>query len=651
MNLNEVTIDAFEDEGFYIKSHPDKNSNEDGSPKDYYLTLGDTENFIQMGGNGKFTIQTNDKFVVNAWDNETGGLYINSQPIKDDEPYYWAVGNPSNNSYIAYQKDGTLIMKVSNLFIGNVNIEDYVEGKIPTNEDILEMLDNKVEGIYSITEGNETNYFISVSYLQVLNGKDILFLADGTKETGQVQIAGWDVTPNAFTSKKGMTMGIDGIFCEPVANENLQHYITLQYGIHNGVNNTEVTDANALTANIKDYGTSDAWYNYTYRILSNNSFTVNLISTITTSLVEFYIVTENQLPSKSSSTMKYTFCKKAVSSITVPKGQENKYLIVNYMYGVDSILQPSSSTASFELTPDKGLKAVGANISGNITANYLEANSGYISGWEINKGGLVYYANGSDNVVAGLLLPGNEIIAGKSSIGGAPNDFYNWGIVLGTKFAVDYEKGLFVNSGRIGGWSITDNTLSANGIILTATTSSSGDTIKVINVNDGVFYIQKNGAIYATSGYVGGWSLNQLTFTPDGDSSSGGGGAIPMATSTTTAIGGLSSQVSIGTITSTELFPWLTGTAVSIQSATQNCWITPVGIVFKYNVVYLSNTVSTNVQNVVNNVSGLYTWGSILGALQNQLGLKPLIIGDYFPELGNSSGGGGGSSGGGGILM
>jgi hypothetical protein len=46
-------------------------------------------------------------------------------------------------------------------------------------------------------------------------------------------------------------------------------------------------------------------------------------------------------------------------------------------------------------------------------------------------------------------------------------------------------------------------------------------------------------------------------------------------------------------------------------------------------------------------VSGLYTWGSILGVLQNKLGLKPLIIGDYFPELGNSSGGGGG----GGVLL
>ena len=644
INVNEFTLDAFNNgQGIYFNSHPIEDS-------DYYMQIGNATNFLNLTKDGKLTMQTNNRFVINAW-NDGAGLYLDSEPtpgVGSNGTTYFKVGN--SDQFIQFDKKSGLTIRVSNLSIGNVNIEKYVEDKIPTNEDILKMLDDRVEGIYGVTEGNKTNYFISASYLQVLDGKDVLFLADGTEETGpEVKIAGWDVTSSGFISpNKSMTMGINGIFCEAVANANLQYYITLQYSIYSGVDNTNVEDKNALTANIKNYNGSSAWHNYTYKILSDNSFTVRLISTITTSYVEFYIVTEDQLPSSTSSTMKYTFCKKAVSSITVPKGQKNKYLIINYAYDVDSILQPSTSATSFELTPTGGLKAVGADITGTITANWLTANKGgSIGGWEINEGGLVYFADGSDAVVAGLLLPGNEIIAGVSSIGGAPNDYYNWGIVLGTKFAVDYEKGLFVNSGKIGGWSIADNTLSANGIILTAATSSSADTIKVINVNNGVFYIQKNGAIYATSGYVGGWSLNQLTFTPDGNSSSGGGGAIPMAASTTTAIGGLSSQVSIGTITSTELFPWLTGTAISIQSATQNCWITPVGIVFKYNVVYLSNAVSTNVQNVVNNVSGLYTWGSILGALQNQLGLKPLIIGDYFPELGDSSGGGGG----GGVLM
>ena len=615
MNLNRFTLDAFDDsQGIYLKSHPDIGYNADGTSKDYYFIFGKGNNFIQMDSNGKFIIQTNDEFTLNAWDNKTNsGVYLASNPSavieSDDTKYQFIIGHP-DSGFIKYGEAG-LFITVQNLVISNKNILDYVTGI--SDATIKEFLNNgNVDGI--IADGN--TYYVSVSYLTVKDGEDTLFLADGTKETGpQVQIAGWDVTSSGFISPSGsMTMGIEGIFCKAVANENLQDYVTLQYGIHNGVNNTDVEDENALTADIKDYGADDAWYNYTYKILSDNSFTVKLISTITTSLVEFYIITEDQLPSAASSTMKYTFCKKAVSSITVPKGQKNKYLIVNYMYGIDSILQPSASTASFELTPSKGLKAVGANITGTITANWLTANKGgSIGGWEINEGGLVYYADGSDAVVAGLLLPGNEIIAGKSSFGGAPSDYYNWGIILGNNFAVDYTKGLFTNLGNIGGWTIGASTLSAGNVTLTSSTSS---TATVINVNN-KFKVTNAGKLTATnasitgditasSGQIGSWIIRDLKYYPNKSDNL-------ILTEDYVSMASLYSSYYV------YIEPPSGFQDLPVLDFTETCYITPFGIIFKLS--------GNSLPATVNELEGFFPWHAILGSL------SPLPLDGYWEGL------------------
>ena len=105
MNINKFTLDAFDNdtkEGIYFDSDPVKKS-------DYYMQIGNKNNFIKLTKGGELTFQTNNKFVVNAWND--GGLYINSSPSQSED-YYLRIGN-GTTSEISYTRSGTITIKAN----------------------------------------------------------------------------------------------------------------------------------------------------------------------------------------------------------------------------------------------------------------------------------------------------------------------------------------------------------------------------------------------------------------------------------------------------------------------------------------------------------------------------------------------------------
>lgn len=137
IKANNFTLDAFETDstnisrGIYLNSNPNENG--------YWFIIGegpDTDggqnNFIQMDKEGNFTIQTNGKFVLNAWklvdedENIYQGVYINSN-AKDDGALnrYFQIGN--SNNYIMYSTDG-LEMQIPSSKIILVDDNDNIQG-------------------------------------------------------------------------------------------------------------------------------------------------------------------------------------------------------------------------------------------------------------------------------------------------------------------------------------------------------------------------------------------------------------------------------------------------------------------------------------------------------------------------------------------
>lgn len=192
-------LNAWDDtdkKGLYINNNPDTEKGQS------YFTIGNENsgNFIDYNANGNMIIQTNSKFVLNAWDgpDEKGfyqGVYLNSNPNNTDGGIYFRAGSANkdvevnqkelvaenliqvdsdgvfiaakkflldaysdsgiyidneatngyyfqvgtdNGSHIKYNKDGKLIIK------GVLQFED---GKTPVDQDQLNVLDEKFENL------------------------------------------------------------------------------------------------------------------------------------------------------------------------------------------------------------------------------------------------------------------------------------------------------------------------------------------------------------------------------------------------------------------------------------------------------------------------------------------------------------------------
>lgn len=173
------------------------------------------------------------------------------------------------------------------------------------------------------------------------------------------------------------------------------------------------------------------------------------------------------------------------------------------------------SGGKFGVTTGGILRATGAVINGDsefsgkitVTDDSSTVNHGTVGGFDSSSSGL----SKSDTIV---LSPSGysgtvTIKDGVSSSG--PWAIYskgNFGVTTGGilwakggKFGGQIES----ESGHIGGWSIGSDSISSTNVTLT---SSTGNTTKAINVNNGTFYVQNNGYVYAKSGKIGGWTLS-----------------------------------------------------------------------------------------------------------------------------------------------
>ena len=186
--------------------------------------------------------------------------------------------------------------------------------------------------------------------------------------------------------------------------------------------------------------------------------------------------------------------------------------------------------------PVQNLKINGLDVAGwGLMSDYaylkgtIVSESGKIGGWTI--GGTMLYnipsnsAIGQDNsMFLGTAFPSTATGFGNPSIGGS-SALNTWRITSGSKFGVTNDGTVYVSNiqasgGKIGGWTITSGNLSygsigtANGVFLipagsstTVSIAGSGAINKWAITSGATFGVTTGGALYSTSGKIGGWAI------------------------------------------------------------------------------------------------------------------------------------------------
>ena len=184
---------------------------------------------------------------------------------------------------------------------------------------------------------------------------------------------------------------------------------------------------------------------------------------------------------------------------------------------------PLNITNNFKVSWNGTLYATGADISGTINATSgkfsgeIESTSGTIGGWTITGDGL---SNGNIHIYSSGTIEGVNISS--SSINSDGDPFY-----------VDTSGNLTANSGTIGGWSVGPEGFSnASGWSMGPGTGLDFGDGFTVDAN-GVLHAQGaeiEGEITATSGEIGGWTINEdsisaggLTLSSDGTIDMGSG--------------------------------------------------------------------------------------------------------------------------------
>ena len=109
INVNDFILDAFDNtnkKGIYFNSNPNpaENTIPTENQQGYYFVIGKDDSFISLDSKGKFIIQTNDDFTLNAWNESASkGVVISNNPTAS-QPYYLAVGD--GDDYIRVKNNG-----------------------------------------------------------------------------------------------------------------------------------------------------------------------------------------------------------------------------------------------------------------------------------------------------------------------------------------------------------------------------------------------------------------------------------------------------------------------------------------------------------------------------------------------------------------
>lgn len=176
------------------------------------------------------------------------------------------------------------------------------------------------------------------------------------------------------------------------------------------------------------------------------------------------------------------------------------------------------------------IKFGNGNFSVNSDGHLTAKGGGEIAGWKISDTKLYSSAEVSsgnpkitiDSDIAAIYSNNKNIMTSTRNGFYIGSDGFALGAYSSTKghnpFQVNNEGSLFSNSGSIGGFTIDDNTLiggSGNSTVGMSSKSGvqwafwSGNE----NAGDAPFHVGHNGALYSTSGQIGGWNIGTSTLT------------------------------------------------------------------------------------------------------------------------------------------
>lgn len=195
---------------------------------------------------------------------------------------------------------------------------------------------------------------------------------------------------------------------------------------------------------------------------------------------------------------------------------------------------------------------------------HIKTNAGLIGGWEITSEGLSKGTLGaSSNSI--YLVPNGKTTA--NSIGGSAANL-SWTITSNNTFGVTTDGAMYCSSGKIGGWSISQNFI-GHGTIGTAGSAFLSPSISSSNSIGGstgtntwclttsnTFGVTTGGALYSTSGKIGGWNISstELSSGTFANANAASVFLIPGGSTTAANIGGYGSNVSGWVITSRNTF-------------------------------------------------------------------------------------------------
>lgn len=176
-------------------------------------------------------------------------------------------------------------------------------------------------------------------------------------------------------------------------------------------------------------------------------------------------------------------------------------------------------TGKFSVDSEGNLTAQNANITGNIVAN--TGNIGGENGWIIsentlstNNGNVNLYSNHHSSGLAMQVINNNQTVfsIGQNGKLNATNAYIEGNGTF--KGIITAEAG-----GKIGGWHVDSNALSAyNGaVVLRAVTGGATNMIEVTKSGNTVFSVNGNGELTATKGTIGGWKINSSDLSSQND--------------------------------------------------------------------------------------------------------------------------------------
>lgn len=411
-------------------------------------------------------------------------IKLSSGKAVEGDNYYFVLGN--DNNFIKMDGDGDLTIQVSDLTIGDKSLQDALKATTVSPENVANAL-KEFDGIIE----KDGKFYLSSHYIHIKDSSGgTLFLADGTNNTNnKVEIAGWNVTNDALVSRDGaITISNKGIACL-ASSPNLELVSISQYTIY-------TSSYYPQKAYITNWHSSTAWYNFAYKITSQDKF---VVTTNTSSNIEFYLMKDLPTGATTGYTHPYLASAKSVNQFPINGADYYGYYLVINKSG--SSLPIDCGKTFFSVTPTGGLYAEDAEISGNITATTLVANQkGEIGGWEISQ--------------SMLSSPNSEVVFNSSK------SLSDYAIAVKDKFLVKFDgtikaTGAIIEgdieattltanqSGYIAGWQIAPSSLHNKKIYLS---SGNGPTFDSLINFDENLQPQSNGVVLYTSStdrYIG----------------------------------------------------------------------------------------------------------------------------------------------------